>query len=110
MAQNRLHRNVIVQRRGDRYVISKGAWNEAIHSVLWFRRRALRWYRLRDDDILSYHAHKDALVEFDSWFKKSRLAERALASSAKFMGRGKEGCARAQSPAASPHCEGSCVR
>ena len=44
----------IVDRRGDRYVVSHGARNEAIDAVLWFRHSALQCHTLPLGAILPY--------------------------------------------------------
>ena len=44
----------IVDRRGDRYVVSHGARNEAIDAVLWFRHKALQYHSLPFGAILPY--------------------------------------------------------
>ena len=44
----------IVDRRGDRYVVSQLAQNEAIDAVLWFRHEALRNHSLLFGAILPY--------------------------------------------------------
>ena len=61
LRRNGLLCNVMVERRGDRYVVSKAAWNEAIEAVLWFRREALWYNGLQADAILPYHVHGEAL-------------------------------------------------
>ena len=84
---------VMVERRGDRYVVSKAAWNEAIEAVLWFRREALWYNGLQADAILPYRVHGEALRRFMAWFKNSRLAERAVACCKKFLGASSKGVA-----------------
>ena len=86
LRRNGLLCNVMVERRGDRYVVSKAAWNEAIEAVLWFRREALWYNGLQADAILPYRVHGEALRRFMAWFKNSRLAERAVACCKKFLG------------------------
>ena len=71
---------VLVESRGDRYTVSRGARNEAIDTVLWFRMRAIEYHRLPRDCILPYRVHSQALARFKQWFVGSRLAERALRS------------------------------
>ena len=44
----------IVDRRGDRYVVSQLAQNEAIDAVPWFRHRALQYHNLPLGAILPY--------------------------------------------------------
>ena len=55
---------VLFDRSGDRYIVSRAARNEAIDSVLWFRRQALDWYCLAEDAILPSRVHSDALQHF----------------------------------------------
>ena len=86
LRRNGLLCNVMVERRGDRYVVSKAAWNEAIEAVLWFRREALWYNGLQADAILPYRVHGEALRRSMAWFKNSRLAERAVACCKEFLG------------------------
>ena len=76
---------VLFDRSGDRYIVSRVARNEAIDSVLWFRRQALDWYCLAEDAILPSRVHSDALQRFQRWFQRSRLAERANDSNERQM-------------------------
>ena len=69
--------NVLVEREGDRYILSRNAGNEAIEAVLWFRRQALAYHGLPRTAILPYHVHSDALWRFKKWFEYSNLARRA---------------------------------
>ncbi len=86
--RNGLLSTVLVERRGDRYVVSRAARNEAIDAVLWFRSKALWYNRLPDDAILPYRVHGEALARFKLWFQSSQLAQRAYASCRKFQGPG----------------------
>ena len=79
---------VLVDRRGDRYIVSRGARNEAIESVLWFRMCAIEYHRLPRDCILPYRVHSQALARFKQWFVGSRLAQRAIRSCQQFKGDG----------------------
>ena len=79
---------VLVEREGDRYILSRNAGNEAIEAVLWFRRRALQWYGLPRTAILPYSVHSEALGHFKKWFKDSILARRAVNCCRKFEHRG----------------------
>ena len=45
---------VLVDREGDVYILSRTARNEAIESVLWFRRQALESFKLPPTPILPY--------------------------------------------------------
>ena len=83
----------MVERRGDRYVVSKAAWNEAIEAVLWFRREALWYNGLQADAILPYRVHGEALRRLMAWFKNSRLAERAVACCTQILGASSKGVA-----------------
>ena len=79
---------VLVEREGDRYILSRNAGNEAIEAVLWFRRRALQWYGLPRTAILPYSVHAEALRHFKKWFKASNLARRAWSCCQVFARRG----------------------
>ena len=79
---------VLVEREGDRYILSRNAGNEAIEAVLWFRRRALLWYHLPRTAILPYSVHAEALHDFKTWFEKSNLAQRAWQCCQVSAGRG----------------------
>ena len=81
--------NVLVEREGDRYILSRNAGNEAIETVLWFRREAFHWWHLpKETAILPHNVHADAWKRFKDWFQSSWLATRARASCKKFRGRG----------------------
>ena len=84
--RNGLLRTVLVESRGDRYTVSRGARNEAIDTVLWFRMRAIEYHRLPRDCILPYRVHSQALARFKQWFVGSRLAERAIRTCQQFKG------------------------
>ena len=86
--RNGLLRTVLVESRGDRYTVSRGARNEAIDTVLWFRMRAIEYHRLPRDCILPYRVHSQALARFKQWFVGSRLAERAIRGCQQFKGHG----------------------
>ena len=75
---------VLVDREGDVYILSRTAGNEAIDSVLWFRREALEYYKLPPTPILPYSVHSWALKRFKYWFVSSKLARQAWHSSEKF--------------------------
>ena len=79
---------VLVEREGDRYILSRNAGNEAIEAVLWFRRRALQWYGLPRTAILPYSVHAEALRHFKKWFKASNLARGAWSCCQVFARRG----------------------
>ena len=69
--------NVLVRRSGDCYELSRGASNEALDAVLWFRNEALQKYNLGANDILPFREHGEALARSEHWFGNSRLAQRA---------------------------------
>ena len=75
---------VLVDREGDVYILSRTAGNEAIDSVLWFRRQALEYFKLPPTPILPYSVHTWALKRFKYWFVSSKLARQAWHSSEKF--------------------------
>ena len=79
---------VLVDRVGDVYSLSRTAGNEAIDSVLWFRREALEYYKLPPTPILPYSVHTWALKRFKNWFVSSKLARQAWRSSQKFAAKG----------------------
>ena len=95
LRRNGLLCSVIVERHGDRIVVSQAASNEAIDSVLWYRSRALEYYGLSDEAILPFRVHSEALLRFRGWFQNSRLAKRTWDCCRKFRGaRSKEVHAR----------------
>ena len=79
--------NVLVEREGDRYILSRNAGNEAIDNLLWFRREAFHWWHLPEETaILPYNVHSNAFKWFKEWFQYSPLATKARASLKKFRG------------------------
>ena len=69
--RNGLLPTVIVDRRGDRYTVCRGARNEALDAVLWFRRQALWYHGLPRDAILPYRLHGEALARLKNPYSPS---------------------------------------
>ena len=46
--------------------------------MLSFRHKALQKHNLCDNDILPFYVHSEAQKEFMQWFRKSKMAKRAL--------------------------------
>ena len=75
---------VLVDREGDRYILSRHAANEAIEMVLYYRQRALERHRLQPTAILPFKVHSEALNRVKKWFENSNLGKRALECAEKF--------------------------
>lgn len=63
--------SILVRRTGDRYVLSRGASNEALEAVLWYRDQAVQWYRLGENQILPFSVHGETWKRFKAWSPNS---------------------------------------